>query len=194
MKKIGLALTTLMLLAAVAGCGALRSLTTKHFDFSYPVPAPPVIDIPTGTTAGQPFTTAVHVDVADDLARKFDRYHGGIDWAGMQYHATLTRGSDVNVKMLASVTPPSDPGAGMQAPSDAVQIEDLTLASTQGSVTKDETAGSPNEDLRSFMDYALRNTTGDLRVYIYFQVSAPNGGHILLDNVAIKGQAHGSLF
>lgn len=178
----------------LAGCGAMRALTTKHFDFNYAVPAPPPLDSPIGTPAGHPLVVTSSATISDDLVRKFDKYHGGVDWAGLSYQATLSRGSDVSVRLMASLTAPSGSGTDVQTPADAKVIEDFTLTAAQNSITKDETSSSPNAALQSFLNDMLNNSSGDVKVYIYFELSSPTGGRLTVQSIAIKGRAHGSLF
>lgn len=195
MKKIVGLLAVLSVLFLISGCGVMRTLTTKSFTFHYDVGNPPAIDSPAGTPAGDPLVVSTHADISDDLVKKFDKFNGGIDWAGMKYTAELKRGTDLNLKMLASLTPPTGSGLDVVIPSDAVQIEDITLTAAQSVVIRDETVeGSRNPALRDFIKAILDASTGNIRVYIYFVVSSPDGGRLEVTNISIDGKAHGSLF
>lgn len=195
MKKVVVSLSVISILMLLSGCGVMRSLTTKYFNFSYNVGNPPAIDSPVGTPDGHPLVVSAHADIADDLVKKFDKYNGGIDWAGMKFNAELTHGTQMNLKMLASLTAPAGSGTDIVIPSDAVQIEDITLTAAQSVIVRDETVdGSRNEPLRKFISDILHNSNGNLRVYIYFAVSSPSGGRLVATNISINGKAHGSLF
>lgn len=180
----------------VGGCGAVRSLTTRNFMFAYDVGNPPAIDSPVGTPAGHPLVVTTHADITDDLVKKFDKFHGGIDWAGMKFRAELTRGNDVNLKLLASLTPPTGSGTDVALPADASLIEDITLTSALRVITRDETTtGAHNEALRKFIADTLNSSSGgNVRVYIYFEVSSSSGGRLVVTNISINGKAHGSMF
>ena len=195
MKNIISLLIAISILLLVGGCGVMRTLTTKSFNFSYDVGNPPAIDSPVGTPSGHPLVVSTYANIADDLVKKFDKYNGGIDWAGMKFTAQLTRGTQVNVKMLVSITPPTGSGTNVVIPPDAIQIEDITLTAAQNVIIRDETVdGSRNEPLRKFISDTLQNSSGNLRVYIYFAVSSPDGGGIEVTSISINGKAHGSLF
>ncbi|MHB1458865.1 MAG: hypothetical protein ACYC0V_18290 [Armatimonadota bacterium] len=195
MKKVADLLIVVLILFLLNGCGVMRTLTTKYFTFSYNVGDPPAIDSPVGTPNGDPLVVATHADIADDLIKKFDKYNGGIDWAGMKFTAELKRGTQMNLKMLASITPPTGSGMSIVIPSDAVQIEDISLTAAQSIIIRDETIeGNRNEPLRKFISDMLQNSSGNLRVYIYFVTATPDGGKLVVTNISINGKAHGSLF
>jgi hypothetical protein len=195
MKTAVSLIVTISILLLVSGCGVMRSLTTRYFNFSYTVGNPPALDSPTGTPAGKPLVVSTYADITDDLVKKFDKYNGGIDWAGMKFTAELKRGSQVNLKLLASLTPPSGSGTDVVIPSTATQIEDITLTTAQNIIIRDETVdGNRNEPLRNFISNMLHDSNGNVRVYIYFVVSSPEGGRLEVKGISINGKAHGSLF
>ena len=194
MKYLGVLVVTACFAALVSGCGVARSLTTKHFDFNYSIPAPPAFDSTVGTQANQPLVLSTSATIEDDLISKFDKYHGGIDWAGMNFTANLTRGDNVNLKFLVSLTAPTGAIGAMQVPSDAVQIEDFTLTATQNTLTHTETSTTANEPLRKFLETSVRQANGNLKIYLYFRITAPSGGRLALSKISLAGLAHGSLF
>jgi hypothetical protein len=190
-----LGLTLVVALVVLCGCGALRSLTTQHYAFSYAIPAPPAFSSPVGTPPGEPYVTDTTVTITDELVTKFDKYHGGVDWAGLVYNADLSRGTNVNLKFLVSLTAPVTVGGVVQVPADAVQLEDFTLTSADPTLSVDETQSTPNTALATFLANSLRTASGSLTVYLYFEVTAPSGGgDLALSQISIHGLAHGSLF
>lgn len=200
MKKYLGGLLLLGLFALVlSGCGTLRALTTRHLDFNYAVPD--AINL-TSPVSGVAVTTS-SVTITGDLVNKFDKYHGGIDWAGLTYTATATAsplasGSPfptVDVKFYASLQAPTGSFPNIQIPSDATLIEQFILSPDMPSITRDSTADSSNPVLRDYLEKILReNTGGDKKVYLYFQVSSTEPGNLKITNLAVKGSAHGSLF
>ena len=195
MKTTCILLIIILLIPFVNGCGALRSLTTKHFDFDYTVSNPAVFDSPTGTPDGEALVTSTYATIADDLVNKFDKYHGGIDWAGLKYNAQLQRGDEVRLKLMASLNAPIGSGMNIELPDNAALISDITLTSADNTIIKDETTiGNRNEALRTFLEDTLDNSNGMFKVYIYFIVTSPTGGRLVVKDISISGRAHGSLF
>lgn len=194
MRRLRLLPIAVFMILATTGCGVLRGLTTKYFSFNYPIPSPPAIDSPVGTPEGSPLVVSSSANITDDLVTKFDKFHGGVDWAGMRYTASLTRGESVNLQLLTSLTAPTGSGTNVTIPADAALIEEVALTSSNNTITKNETASNQNEPLRSFIESALSKTSGSIRVYIYFRVTSPTGGRLVISNVGLQGKAHGSLF
>ena len=195
MKHFRLAAAAVLVVVVLSGCGIARSLTTRHYGFNYAIKSPPPLDSTVGTPADMPFVVASNAVIADDLVSKFDKYHGGVDWAGLNYTATLSRGEAATVKFLVSLTAPTGSVGQYVVPADAVQLEDFTLTTAAPQLVVTEPSTAPNAALVTFMNTMLRNNNGGaITVYLYFKISSPSGGHLALTGISIKGIAHGSLF
>lgn len=186
-----------LLIVALAGCGTLRSLTTRKYPFTYPVPDPGTITSP---LAGTVVVTS-SATITDDLVSKFDKYHGGIDWAGLSFTTQLgafppgAALANVTVDFYASETAPVGTPPNVQVPADAVLIEHLALSAATPTISRQETEASPNAGLRDFINAALRNNTGTSKtVYVYFKISSDAPGSISLNGISLNGRAYGSLF
>jgi len=188
-RTLLIACVLLLGLPLLMGCGALRSLTTKHFDFRYTVLSG-TLNFPGATPADS--LPKFSVAITDDLASKDDRYHGGIDWAGLEYTAINGSASaSREVRMYAS-TLGNLTASELSDPSKATLVESLTLAPGETKVVDQLEPG--NVPLANFLAYMLGQTS-DRTVYLYFKLTSDDPAVTLrISNLLIKGRAHGSLF
>jgi len=97
-----------------------------------------------------------------------------VDWAGLNYTATLSRGEAATVKFSVSLTAPTGSVGQVVVPADAVKLEEFTLTSAANQLVKVEDAAHSNLALRDFMNTALRTSPGGaMTVYLYFEITRP---------------------
>lgn len=178
----------------LAGCTIARQLTTRGLDFTENLipdrnggkPYSAVSD--TGGPIGPlPFNIQITGEVRD----KFDRYHGGVDWAYLSYRAVNTAKAPARVRLWATLSDsinhcPVDNN-------DATLILDVTLPPNQ-TVEFRRGDGSNIEELRRIVEALLRAPeTSAACVYVQAECADVNG-IIRLEELNVEGRAHGSLF
>jgi hypothetical protein len=189
-------------LAAVAftGCTAARHLTTKRLSFTENL-------LPsrnhnssysTGTTdTGGPIgPLPFDIQITGDVRNKYDKFHGGVDYAYLTYKAVNSGSAPVRIRLWANLAGTLDecpPILNGQPPVEAEVILDVTLPAH--STTDNYAAPASNsEELRKIVQALLEQPDRAAAcVYTQAESTDPNGNVTILD-LNVKGRAHGSLF
>lgn len=179
------------LVALLSGCGAMRSLTTKRISFGPYNAADQTFASP---VAGTMVVTS-SFEITGDVISKFDKYNGGIDWAGISYLAQATQPApDINIKFYISTTAPVGAPPNVQVPAGSALIDEINLSALSPTASKNADADH-NAALAHVIDAALRaGSGGNQTIYVYFQASTSGPGSMSITGISVKGVAHGSLF
>lgn len=194
-------------LAAItlSGCSLARQATTRGLGFTENL-------LPTrnhgssystGTTdTGGPIgPLPFDIQITGDVRDKYDKYHGGVDWAFLTYKAENSGSQPVRVRLWATLAGTLnecpeiivDADGNAQVPPEATVILDVTLP--PHSITDNYAAPRHNvEELRNIVQALLeRPDKAAACVYTEAQSADPNGNITILD-LNVVGRAHGSLF
>ncbi len=178
----------------LSGCTLGRQVTTKRFDFTQNL-IPDRNHGSTYTTISEtggpigplPFDIVITGDVRD----KYDKYHGGVDYAYLTYKATNSANAPVRVRLWAALAadlnncPPDN--------TDAPLILDVTIPA-KGTVELLKGQGQNVEPLRVVVEALLsRPANSAACVYTQGECSDPNG-QITIHRLEVVGRARGSLF
>jgi hypothetical protein len=187
--------------SALSGCTLARQATTRKFDFVQNL-------IPTrnhgsqyetgfsdtgGPTGPLPFDIPITGDVRD----KYDKYHGGVDYAYLTYKASTSANAAVRVRLWATLHDANSSCPQIfngLVPDTAQVILDVTIPA-HGSVNNETTQPFNTEELRRIVE-ALLQQPNDASACVYVQADCPDdpGGNVSVTDLNVLGRAHGSLF
>lgn len=197
------AILAVALLATVTlgGCTLARQATTRKFDFTQNL-------IPTrnhnaqyetgyADTGGPVGPLPFDIQITSDVRDKYDKYHGGVDYAYLTYTAHTTAKAPVRVRLWATLAsavgqcPPLNNGA---VPDTAQVILDVTIPAG-GTINNENTQPFNTEELRKIVE-ALLQEPNNAAACVYVQADCPDdpAGNVIVTDLNVLGRAHGSLF
>ena len=181
---------------ALSGCSLGRQVTTKRFDFTQNIipdrnHGAPYVTTP--NTGGEPVLVTFQIEITGDVRSKYDRYHGGVDYAFLTYDATSKSNAPIRVRLW---TKPARDLSSCPQPADVATtapVLDVTIP-PGGRVTFNKSQGSNVESLRQVVE-SLLNNPGNSAACVYVQAETTDpAGVITINKLEVEGQAHGSLF
>jgi hypothetical protein len=185
---------TLFCVPLLSGCTIARQLTTKRLDFDQNI-------IPE-RNSGRPYDAASDTDgpigpiegdivITGEVRDKYDRYHGGVDYAYLTYRVTNSANAPVRVRLWVTLAPSIQacpPHTEM-----ATQILDVTIPA-QSTITFTREQGSNIEALRRVVEALLQSpATAAACVYVQADCDDPDGT-VRIHELTVVGRARGSLF
>ncbi len=195
-------LTAVAILACLAltGCSVARQLTTRSLDFTENL-------IPS-RNGGKSYSTGLsdtggpigplpfNIQITGDVRDKYDKYHGGVDYAYLTYKATSTATAPVRVRLWASLATSLNQCPAIidgQVPETATMILEVTIP-PGGSVNNATVAPHNVDTLRQIVQALLeRPFNAAACVYTQAESTHPNG-NVTITDLNVRGRAHGSLF
>ncbi|HEY3413793.1 MAG TPA: hypothetical protein VGM51_12185 [Armatimonadota bacterium] len=201
MRTRAILAAALLATITLSGCTLARQVTTRKFDFTQNL-------IPTrnhgdkydtgfsdtgGPIGPLPFDIVITGDVRD----KYDKYHGGVDYAYLTYKAHTTATAPVRVRLWATLgTSVGDcpPVVNGQVPEQAQVILDVTIPAN-GLVDNESTKPFNTEELRKIVE-ALLMQPNNSAACVYVEADCPDdpAGNVEVTDLNVLGRAHGSLF
>lgn len=197
------AILAVALLATItlSGCTLARQVTTKKFDFTQNlIPTRnhgDVYDTGFSDTGGPIGPLPFDIVITGDVRDKYDKYHGGVDYAYLTYKAHTTANAPVRVRLwatLATSVGQCPPITNNLVPDQAQVILDVTIPAN-GSVDNTATQPFNTEELRKIVE-ALLQQPNSAAACVYVQADCPDdpAGHVIVTDLNVLGRAHGSLF
>lgn len=186
---------------ALGGCTLGRQITTRKFNFTQNlIPSRNHGDIyQTGfsDTGGPIGPLPFDIQITGDVRDKYDRYHGGVDYAYLTYKASTTATAPVRVRLwatLASAVGQCPQIVDGKVPEEARVILDVTIPAG-GSVNNEGVAPFNTEQLREIVQ-ALLEQPNSAAACVYVEADCPTdpSGNVIVTDLNVLGRAHGSLF
>ena len=196
------ALTALAIAASLilTGCSVARQLTTRSLDFTENL-------IPT-RNHGSSYSTGLSdtegpigplpfdIQITGEVRDKYDKYHGGVDYAYLTYRAQSTADAPVRVRLWASLAGNLNQCpeiVGGRVPETASLILEVTIP-PNGTVENIAVAPHNVDTLRAIVE-ALLERPYNAAACVYTQAeSEDKTGNVTITQLDVRGRAHGSLF
>jgi hypothetical protein len=181
----------------LAGCTLAREVTTKRLDFTQNIIPErnnntvynPGLSDTNGPIGPQQYNIVITGEVKD----KYDRYHGGVDYAFFTYKVENKATAPIRLRLWAIVSGSCPPIVGGQVPAEAKQMLDINIPAGQTAVfTKSQ--GSNIDTLRQIVENVLQRPD-NAGACIYVQADCADlNGTFIIDDLTVVGRARGSLF
>lgn len=169
-------------LALLAGCGVARQLTTQHRTYSYTINLPPS---PANVTMKGQFT------VDEAVKNTYSKYHGGVDWTRLAYHAH--NGSAVQPATMKLYVSLAGDLTASQLDQQATLVETMTLP-PGGDQTVALDQAPKNDALRAFLATVLSQRDVST-LYFYMATTSGDPSAIMsVQNFTAQVEVHGSYF
>lgn len=184
----------------LAGCSVARQITTRGLNFTENL-------IPSRNNGGTYSTgfsdtegpigpLPFDIQITGEVRDKYDKYHGGVDYAYLTYRAESTADTPVRVRLWASLAtdlnqcPEIENG---KVPETASLILEVVIP-PRGSVDNRDAKSHNVEALRQIVQ-ALLERPFNAAACVYTQAESEQAdGNVTITELNIKGRAHGSLF
>ena len=201
MRTRAILAAALLATITLSGCTLARQVTTKKFDFTQNlIPTRnhgDTYDTGFSDTGGPIGPLPFDIVITGDVRDKYDKYHGGVNYAGLTYKAHTTSNAPVRVRLWATLgtsVGQCAPVTNNQVPDTAQVILDVTIPAN-GSVDNTTTKSYDTEELRKIVE-ALLQQPNSAAACVYVQADCPEdpAGHVIVTELTVVGRAHGSLF
>lgn len=200
MKGYTLSAIVIVACLLLTGCSVARQLTTRSLSFTENL-------IPS-RNHGSSYSTGLSdtegpigplpfdIQITGEVRDKYDKYHGGVDYAYLTYRANSTASAPVRVRLWASLATNLNQCPEIvdgEVPETATLILEVTIP-PHGTVDNTDTPSHNIETLRDIVQALLeRPFNAAACVYTQAESTDPNG-NVTITHLDVKGKAHGSLF
>lgn len=181
----------------LAGCSLARQVTTKRLDFTQNIIPERNGGIPynpgQSDTNGPIGPTQYDIVITGEVKDKYDKYHGGVDYAYFTYRVRNVADAPIRLRLWAVASGQCPPVIEGEVPAEASQLLDINVPARQTLVFSRGQGGNI-ELLRRIVENVLqRPDRAGACIYVQAE-SEDKSGTFVIEDLSVVGRAHGSLF